>query len=110
MQQCASCGSPLEWVPQQQYRYPDDPYGPPYQGYAEPPKSLVAAGLLAFFVGSLGIHNFYLGYQGRGVAQLLLTLLTCGFGGIITGPWAFIEGILILTGSIPDADGRPLRG
>ncbi len=72
-------------------------------------KSKVAAGLLAIFLGSLGVHNFYLGYTGKAVAQLLITLLTCGIGAPISGIWAFIEGIMILTGSInTDADGRLL--
>jgi TM2 domain-containing membrane protein YozV len=73
-----------------------------------PPKSKVAAALLAFFLGCLGIHNFYLGYTGRGLAQLLLTVLTCGYGAIATVIWAFIEFVLILTGSIKDKFGRPL--
>ena len=65
----------------------------------------MAAGLLGLFLGAWGVHNFYLGNTGRGVAQILVTLVTCGFGGL----WGFIEGILILTGSInTDADGRPL--
>jgi TM2 domain-containing membrane protein YozV len=32
--------------------------------------------LLGIFLGLLGVHNFVAGYTGRGVAQLLLTLLT----------------------------------
>lgn len=73
-----------------------------------PPKSKVAAALLAFFFGALGIHNFYLGATGAGIAQLLLTLLTCGWGTIITGPWALIDFICILVGSRRDRFGRPL--
>ena len=37
-------------------------------------KSRLAYILLAFFLGGLGIHNFYAGYTGRGIAQLLITL------------------------------------
>jgi TM2 domain-containing membrane protein YozV len=40
------------------------------------PKSRVAYVLLGLFLGAFGIHNFYAGYAGRGVAQLLITLLT----------------------------------
>ncbi len=40
------------------------------------PKSRLAYILLAFFLGGLGIHNFYAGYTGKGIAQLLLVLLT----------------------------------
>lgn len=73
-------------------------------------KSKVAAGLLAIFLGCFGVHNFYLGYTGKAVAQLLITLLTCGLGSVVSGIWAFIEGILILTGSInTDADGNMLK-
>ena len=68
-------------------------------------RSQLAAGLLGIFLGSLGVHRFYLGHHAIGVAQLLVTFVTCGLGAI----WGFIEGILILTGGIDrDADGRPL--
>lgn len=73
------------------------------------PKSKVAAGLLGIFLGSFGVHNFYLGYTGKAIAQLLITLLTCGFGAFVSSIWGLIEGILILTGSInTDANGNPL--
>lgn len=81
------------------------PPPPPYE-----PKSKMAAGLLGIFLGSLGIHNFYLGYTGKALAQLLITLLTCGVGATVTGIWGLIEGIMILTGSIAvDGKGVPLR-
>lgn len=70
----------------------------------------MAAGLLGIFLGSLGIHNFYLGYTGKAVAQLLITICTCGFGAVVSGIWGFVEGIMILTGSIcVDARGIPLK-
>lgn len=73
------------------------------------PKSKLAAGLLAIFLGSLGIHNFYLGYTNRALIQLLVTVCTCGLGGVVMGIWALVEGIQILTGSINvDAKGIPL--
>lgn len=73
-------------------------------------KSKIAAGLFGIFLGSFGVHNFYLGYTGKAVAQLLITLLTCGFGSFISAVWGLIEGILILAGSIDkDAQGNPLK-
>ena len=73
------------------------------------PKSKIAAGLLGIFLGAFGVHNFYLGYTGKAIAQLLITLLTCGFGAFISSIWGLIEGILILTGSINvDGNGNPL--
>lgn len=38
-------------------------------------KSRVAYVLLGIFLGGLGIHNFYAGYNGKAIAQLLVTLL-----------------------------------
>ena len=35
--------------------------------------------VLAFFFGTLGLHNFYAGYWGRGLAQLCLTLVAPWF-------------------------------
>ncbi len=69
-------------------------------------KSKMAAGLLGIFLGAYGVHNFYLGNTNRGILQLVLTFCTCGIAAI----WGFIEGILILTGSInTDANGVPLK-
>ena len=63
-------------------------------------KSKIAGGLLGIFLGGLGVHNFYLGYTGKAVAQLLISLLSCGFLAWASAIWGLIEGILILTGSI----------
>ena len=72
-------------------------------------KSKIAAGLFGIFLGSLGIHNFYLGYNSKGLAQLLISVLSCGILSFVSGIWGFVEGILILTGSInTDAEGNPL--
>lgn len=72
-------------------------------------KSKNIAGFLGIVFGALGIHNFYLGYIGKAVAQLLITVLSFGFLGVISAIWGLIEGILILTGKIAkDAKGNPL--
>ena len=72
-------------------------------------KSKVAAGILGILLGSLGVHNFYLGYTGKAVAQLLISILSCGILAAISGIWGLIEGIMILTGSInTDGKGNPL--
>ena len=79
-------------------------------GAAGPQKNLVVAAVLAFFLGALGIHNFYLGYNGKGIAQLLLTIVgsAVGIGPLIAVIWALVEFIMILTRSYPDRWGRPL--
>ena len=105
--------------------YPQPDYPPP--GYPQPgayydQKSKLAAGLLGIFLGSLGIHNFYLGHTGKAVGQLVGTIVGYVLLIVIIGIfiiagisiWALIEGILILCaqpGSQPwgvDARGIPL--
>lgn len=74
-------------------------------------KSKVAAGLLAIFFGTLGIHNFYLGYNKKAVVQLLLTVIgwIVIVGPIISGIWSIVEAIMLFTGSISvDASGKKL--
>lgn len=63
-------------------------------------KSRVTFVLLGLFLGCLGIHNFYAGYSGKGVAQLLITIFlgwVFGLGIFITGIWALIEIIAVNT-------------
>lgn len=72
-------------------------------------KSKIAAGLLGIFLGCFGVHNFYLGYNGKAIGQLLITVLSCFILSPISAIWGLIEGILILTGSInTDAEGNEL--
>lgn len=69
-------------------------------------KSRIACGLLQLFFGGLGIGRFYSGHTGIAVAQLLLTMFTCGFAGI----WGFIDGILILVNTkFTDSDGKIMK-
>lgn len=71
----------------------------------EEQKSKLTAGLLGIFLGGFGVHNFYLGYTGKAIAQIVLSLCF-GIGAI----WGLVEGIMILTGSInKDAKGVPLK-
>lgn len=73
-------------------------------------KSKLTASLLGIFLGSIGVHNFYLGYTGKAVAQLLIAVLTCGAGAAVTSIWGLIEGIMILCGKIDkDGKGVPLK-
>jgi TM2 domain-containing membrane protein YozV len=57
----------------------------------------IAAGICGILLGSLGIHKFLLGYSGAGIIMLLVTLLTCGVGGIVMHVIGLIEGIIYLT-------------
>lgn len=61
------------------------------------PKSRLAALLLCFFFGALGIHRFYVGKVGTGIIWLL-TLGVCGIG-------ALVDFIMIICGSYTDKAG-----
>ncbi len=65
-------------------------------------KSYVAALVLSFFLGGLGIDRFYLGHIGTGIVKLLTG------GGL--GIWSLIDFILIAFGKLRDDQGRPLAG
>lgn len=54
-----------------------------------PTKSKVAAGLLAIFLGTLGIHKFYLGRTGEGILILVLDILL-GWTFIVPGIVEFV--------------------
>ena len=105
-------------------------YGPQgYNSYSAPyaheypfteAKSKIVAALLAFFLGSFGVHNFYLGFQRKAITQLVLTLVGYATAIILVGivlifavaVWAFVEFVIILIGSEPyvrDGNGIPIR-
>jgi len=59
----------------------------------------IAAGICGILLGSLGIHKFILGLTTPGIIMLLVTLLTCGIGGLVMHVIGLIEGIIYLTKS-----------
>lgn len=86
---------------------------PQTQAQANPnAKSKMVAGLLAIFVGPLGIHNFYLGYTTNGIIQLLLSTVGAFVfvGPFVAWIWAIVEAVQIFTGKIDkDAQGHYLK-
>jgi TM2 domain-containing membrane protein YozV len=56
----------------------------------------VVCGILAILIGGLGIHKFIIGKTSPGLVMLLVSLLTCGIGGIAMHVIAIIEGIKYL--------------
>jgi TM2 domain-containing membrane protein YozV len=64
---------------------------------SEPNKKTVA-GILGILLGGLGAHRFYLGDTKGGIIRLVISVVTCGAGGVI----GIIEGIMYLTKT--DAD------
>ena len=78
------------WQANQAYSQPyGQPYQQPYAQAAPNTKDHVAAGLLAIFLGSLGIHKFYLGYNTPGFIMLAVTIVgsifSLGLAGLAMG-------------------------
>ena len=98
---CDSCGASLSNDSPVTINTNQPTQDEPKESTQDEPKEWLVTLLLSFFLGVLGIHRFYTGHTGIGVAQLL-TLGGCGI-------WAFIDFIIILVGNFKDAQGRPLK-
>lgn len=100
---------------QQGYTQPNHPQGYQQGGFGYvggEQKSKVIAGVLGILLGSLGIHNFYLGKTKIALIQLLVSVVSFGFLAWAIGIWGLIEGILILVGHEnyrTDGKGIPLK-
>lgn len=76
-------------------------------------RSRIVAGLLGIVLGGMGVHNFYLGYSSKGFIQICMFfggLFTFGLSALIAWIWGFVEGVLLLSGSIErDGDDHLLK-
>jgi TM2 domain-containing membrane protein YozV len=82
------------------------PFGiEPMTGMPYSDKSKMVAGLLQLFAGAFGVGRFYTGHIGIAIAQIVVVWASCGIGII----WPIVDGIMMLTGRVTDAEGRPLR-
>jgi TM2 domain-containing membrane protein YozV len=80
-------------------------------------KSRLAVTLLSFFLGSLGIHRFYLGKVPTAIAQLVLSIVgyaTLAFvvGGFLLGAvgiWVLIDFIMAVAGVMKDKEGKVIK-
>jgi TM2 domain-containing membrane protein YozV len=88
-------------------------YGLAGAGAAPGDKNKIVAALLAFFLGGLGIHKFYLGKNGAGLTMLLCTLfgiILLFLPTIIMAIIAFIEFIIYLVISDEEFEARYVHG
>lgn len=69
-------------------------------GDQKPAQKKMIMALVCWFAGSLGIHRMMMGYKNWWL--MLLTLGGCGI-------WTLYDLIMILTGKMGMADGRPLE-
>ncbi len=65
------------------------------------PKSYLATILLCFFLGTLGIHRFYIGKIGTGILMLITA------GGL--GLWQIIDFVVAVVGHLLDKKGRYIK-
>ncbi|WP_114952816.1 TM2 domain-containing protein [Sphingosinicella terrae] len=75
---------------------------------AQGDRNKYVAAVIAFLLGPLGIHRFYLGRIGTGVLMLILTCTV--FGLLLSIPWAFVDMIRYLIMSDREFERRYGRG
>ena len=97
---CPKCGEAIE----------ADNARPPAPAYSGKTVNKIAYGLIAIFLGWLGIHRFYAGRWVSGILYIVSDILIIGL--FITPLLGLIEGIIALTreddgyGNIPVQDGK----
>lgn len=105
MKYCRDCGAQIldnaEICPNCGCRqiYPDYMNGTRPRNPDASTRSRLCALLLCIFFGVVGVHRFYLGRTGSGVAMVFLGWLTLGI-------WPLIDLILIACGNFRDGEGR----
>lgn len=97
-QHCASCQEPLSPVAGYQPMQSVNQGAGPMDLKPPGAEKKMVAGICGILLGAWGVHKFILGYTTEGIIQIVITLLTCGIGGIV----GIIEGIIYLTKSDED--------
>ena len=69
-------------------------------------KSRGVAGLLALFLGAVGLHYFYLNKTTAGVVFLIVSLLSCGVLATVTWVVSIIQAVLFFTSTQQEFEQR----
>jgi TM2 domain-containing membrane protein YozV len=87
--QCPKCGEPVEFSEQNRF----------------------VALFLALFLGMLGVHDFYAGYDRLAVFKCLLSILFCWsiVVPVAVWVWGMIEAINMVRGKKYDSEGKVLK-
>ena len=93
---CATCQVPLSPIGGYQPMQSVNPGGQGLQDWkAMGADKKIVAGICGILLGGFGVHKFILGYTTEGIIQLVISVVTCGIGGLI----GLVEGIIYLTKS-----------
>lgn len=80
-------------------------------------KTRKTAAILAFLLGGVGVHSFYLGFKTKGIIHIVLYVLGVALSFVYIGIplalansiWALVEAIKIVSNrNFVDANGNPL--
>ncbi|SBS29105.1 TM2 domain protein [Marinomonas aquimarina] len=83
------------------------------QSSASSGEKRIPAAILAFFLGTFGVHKFYLGYKKQGLIMLLVAIfgiILAGIPTLVIGIIAFVEFIIYLLKSNEEFDRTYVEG
>ena len=105
---CSNCGTPRKSENQDVCLNCGKDFRRPFGGYDGEKLKLVTL-LLAVFIGSFGVHQFYVGKNQRGILYIVLTILgvvTLGMTTCIAYVLVLIDIVKILLNKFKDSDGN----
>ena len=120
---CPSCGAPIDAtanncpycgavIPKTEKRTEEQPAAPIFIQQQIPTRikkhdrNKTTAALLAFFLGAIGIDQFYVGQNAAGIVLMLITICSVGWGLVLTGIVALVHFFQFLVMSDEEFDNK----